>query len=262
MRVACVVLFATSVSLSPMFPLAVEGEDAVTSGQQEGAMGVHGVTADLIGGGELDTSHYGLAPLYAVQIPIAGDNWYIVMSMLVGLMAARQTPALDGVRQPAHDPHIRPLEKDADRLIARGTERSATFRRLMTRLDQSDVIVYVRLSWNLPLHMGGRLLFLAVHGESRYLVIDLNRELARSALVALLGHELQHAVEVADAADVTSSADLKALYRRVGIQTGPDRYDSLAARRAGYDILQEAAASRRHAMRAASAMGSLTEIAE
>jgi len=52
------------------------------------------------------------------------------------------------------------------------------------------------------------------------------------------------------------------LYRRVGIQMGPDQYDSIAARRAGYDVLREEAASRRHSTREASAMGSLSESAE
>jgi hypothetical protein len=67
---------------------------------------------------------------------------------------------------------------------------------------------------------------------------------------------------VAEARDVTSPADLRVLYRRVGIETGPDRYDSIAARRAGYDVLREQATSRRRPTRDASAMGSLTEIAE
>ena len=177
-------------------------------------------------------------------------------------LLAGQAPTLNAVGSSPHDPHVRPLEKDADRVLAKGLAKSPTFRRLVSRLEQSDVIVYVRLGWDLPLHIGGRLHFLAVHGESRYLVVDLNRALARSALVALLGHELQHAVEVAEAPDVTSPADLRVLYRRVGIQTGPDRYDSIAARRAGYDVLREEATRRRHSTREASAMGSLTELAE
>jgi len=184
---------------------------------------------------------------------------FVVMSLLMGLLAAGQAPTSSAVGPSAHDPHVRPLEKDADRLVANGLEKSPTFKRLVSRLEQSDVIVYVRLNWDLPLHIGGRLHFLAVHGELRYLVVDLNRRLTRSALVALLGHELQHAVEVAEAGDVTSSADLRVLYRRVGIQTGPDRYDSIAARRAGYDVLREETSGRHAEARAASAMQSLTE---
>jgi len=187
---------------------------------------------------------------------------FVVMSLLIGLLAAGQSQTLNAVGLSAHDPHVRPLEKDADRVLAKGLAKSPTFRRLVSRLEQSDVIVYVRLGWDLPQHIGGRLHFLAVHGESRYLVVDLNRAVAQTALVALLGHELQHAVEVAEDLDVTSPADLRVLYRRVGIQTGADRYDSIAARRAGYDVLREEAASRRHSTREASAMGSLSESAE
>ena len=157
---------------------------------------------------------------------------FVVVSLLMGLLAAGQAQTLSAVGPSAHDPHVRSLEKDADRLMAKGLAKSPTFRRLVLRLEQSDVIVYVRLAWDLPLHIGGRLHFLAVHGESRYLVV-----------------ELQHAVEVAEAPDVTSPADLRVLYRRVGIQTGPDRYDSIAARRAGYDVLREEATRRRHSTR-------------
>ena len=55
-----------------------------------------------------------------------------------------------------------------------------------------------------------------------------------NALVALLGHELQHAVEVASAPDVMTPAQLATLYRRIGVPMGPGRYDSDAARTTGY----------------------------
>ena len=41
-------------------------------------------------------------------------------------------------------------------------------------------------------------------------------------------------VEVADHAEVQSSDDLRNFYRRTGVRTGPDSFDSDAARHAGY----------------------------
>ena len=60
------------------------------------------------------------------------------------------------------------------------------------------------------------------------------------ALVGILGHELQHAVEVADAEDVTSAEGLGRLYRRIGVGTGPGMYDTEAARQTGYEVRAEA----------------------
>ena len=45
-------------------------------------------------------------------------------------------------------------------------------------------------------------------------------------MVALLGHELQHAAEVADAPDVQTVGQFAALYRRIGVPSGAGRYDS------------------------------------
>ena len=52
-------------------------------------------------------------------------------------------------------------------------------------------------------------------------------------LVALLGHELQHAVEVADDGTVNSEEALRGLYERIGIRTSRDTYDSRAAQMTG-----------------------------
>jgi hypothetical protein len=160
----------------------------------------------------------------------------LVVSLLIGLIVTGSPGVSEAQSQ---DPHVRPLQKDAERVLAAGMAKSDTFRRLIARLERSDVIVYVDLRWQLPLRLAGRLQFLAKHGDSRYLLVELSRTLPRRAQVAILGHELQHAVEVAEADDVCTPEGLRALYRRVGVQTGPDTYDSMAARRAGYDVLRE-----------------------
>jgi hypothetical protein len=93
-------------------------------------------------------------------------------------------------------PAVRPENPDIRALVARGLERSATFRELNARLDKGDVVVYVRYS---PC-MGGvpACLLWAGRGiNSRRLLIRLDR-VGRSPdeLTALLAHELQHATEV------------------------------------------------------------------
>lgn len=139
--------------------------------------------------------------------------------------------------------HVRAMQTAADDIVAEGMARSATFRRLVNRLEQSDVIVYVDIRPDMPPNIGGSLRFLAMSATTRFLRVQLNRADSRLWLVALLGHELQHAVEVADARDVQSASDLKDLYLRIGVATGPNAFDSMAARQAGYTVRDEVSAA-------------------
>jgi hypothetical protein len=91
----------------------------------------------------------------------------------------------------------------------------------------------------MPPSRGGSLRFLARSATDRFLRICLNRVFHSKTLVALLGHELQHAVEVADADGIDSVADFRELYRRLGETTGSDQFDTLAARQVGYIVRNE-----------------------
>lgn len=73
----------------------------------------------------------------------------------------------------------------------------------------------------------------------RFPRIQLNADYSNHRLVTLLGHELQHVVEVADQPDVRSADDLRAFYRRTGVRTGPDSFDSEQARQTGYQVRAE-----------------------
>jgi hypothetical protein len=162
----------------------------------------------------------------------------LAFSILAGLLAIAQLDAA-GPGSEAAFRRIRPLQKDGARLLAIGIERSPTFRRLVDRLERSDVIVYVDLRPDMPPYRGGSLRFLARSATDRFLKIHLNRTFNGRTLVALLGHELQHAVEVADAWGVDSAADLRDLYRRLGETTGKDQFDTVAARQVGYVVRRE-----------------------
>jgi hypothetical protein len=140
--------------------------------------------------------------------------------------------------------HVRAMQKDAQDLIAQGMAQSPTFRRLVNQIERSDVIVYVDLRPDMRESIGGSLRFLARSATHRFLRVQVNRADAPLWRVALLGHELQHAVEVAEAADIVCSDDMRTLYRRIGVRTGPDAYDSTAARQAGYTVRDELVASR------------------
>jgi hypothetical protein len=58
--------------------------------------------------------------------------------------------------------------------------------------------------------------FVTRAGGFRYLRITVGVHLPRATAVALLGHELQHALEVADDTSVVDDTTFEALYHRIG----------------------------------------------
>jgi hypothetical protein len=100
-------------------------------------------------------------------------------------------------------PRVRPEGAAIRALIERGRERSATFRDLNTRLDNANVIVYVR--FERCFHGVPACLFWAsADSDTRRLLIKIDR-FGRSPdeQTALLAHELQHASEVAADSEIT-----------------------------------------------------------
>jgi len=140
--------------------------------------------------------------------------------------------------------NVRASDNELVTLLADGVKKSATLRGLTERLSKSDVIVYVRpdvLSRNAN---QGHLSFLSSSGGYRYLVVHLPVGQSKQQQVAMLGHELQHAVVIADAPSVIDSDTLKKEFERIGKVTmaanGRDfSFDSQAATDARQKILHE-----------------------
>jgi hypothetical protein len=126
------------------------------------------------------------------------------------------------------------------KLIAEGVKRSPTFASLVTALHSTNVIVYVEPTFSLPPDMAGRLLFSTVAGNQRYLRIQVRATVQGDQLISLIGHELKHALEVADDPSVTDEGTLAKLYRRIGDGAGgAHAYDTEAARVTGRAIRYE-----------------------
>lgn len=134
---------------------------------------------------------------------------------------------------------VRPMHKRVESLLSTGMDRSATFRQLVRRIEASDVIVYIEARHDLREGVGASMRFVTRSASDRFVRIQLNAAYNNHTLVPLLGHELQHVVEVAEHADVQSPDDLRDFYRRTGVRTGPDSFDSEQARHAGYLVRDE-----------------------
>jgi hypothetical protein len=145
---------------------------------------------------------------------------------------------------------IRPVGPVLIEALHDGMRRSPTLRGLVERLEHSDLVVYLRIG-SCPnaesiaclsmIGAGGPQRFVQVtlvmqnHGDKTRLAIFTNH------LIAQIGHELQHAVEVAEDSQVVDSRTLEALFRRRGFR--PDRrtstYESETAIQVGASVLNE-----------------------
>jgi hypothetical protein len=116
--------------------------------------------------------------------------------------------------------NIRASDDELVALLEDGMKRSVTFKGLVDRLSKSDVILYVRPDVTAK-NNAMRLTFLAAKGGYRYLVIRVGAGRSKDQQLATLGHEMQHAVTIADASSVVDSASLRREFERVGKLTQP-----------------------------------------
>ena len=147
-----------------------------------------------------------------------------------------------------------------------GFRTSPTIRALVDELDRSDLIVYVTgFSADEYRRLRGTMRFVAVAGGRRFLRITVNERLLGDEQASALGHELQHAVEVAREPWVIDQASFEDLYRHIGqpsaVESRTPCYETEAARRAGERVLTEIRTAR-HTLaavrRLAKAVGRMT----
>jgi hypothetical protein len=135
---------------------------------------------------------------------------------------------------------VRTTNPRVQHLLEMGLSRSPTFASLLARLNTSDVIVYIEQTDNMPKTFEGRLLLMPLANHQRYLRIQIVRDGTPAELIALIGHELRHAIEVADATEVRDERALERLYQRIGIQgSALHSYDTDAARTTGKRVRKE-----------------------
>jgi hypothetical protein len=147
-------------------------------------------------------------------------------AILVGMLVLQ---AANPVR--SHNKRILAALDDARR-------RSPTFEALLSRVEASDVIVYIESGrcgspqvWSCVAIASGR--------PYRYLRVTLDTDHSRQLIIAQLAHELQHAVEIAEAPDVVDGATLRALYGRIGTRSSADAFETTAAIRVAARIAAE-----------------------
>jgi hypothetical protein len=158
----------------------------------------------------------------------------LVMSAALGFAPLTESAALESPYR-----HVRSQDRSIRYLLKRGFNHSVTFANLMARLEHSDVIVYVEEVPRLPGALEGRMMMLPTSHGQRYVRIQIAQRGAPDDAIAILGHELQHAIEVAQETAVNDQATLAALYQRIGMRGGDKIYDTFAAQEVGRLVRRE-----------------------
>ena len=158
----------------------------------------------------------------------------LVFSTALAITPLTEHAALDSPYR-----HVRSQDRAVRGLLKRGFKYSYTFRELMARLEQTDVIVYVEYTPNLPASLDGRMMMLPTAHGQRYVRIQIALRGTPDESVATIGHELQHAIEVAEETAVRDQTAMTALYERIGMRGGQHVYDTLAAQEVGRTVRRE-----------------------
>lgn len=137
--------------------------------------------------------------------------------------------------------HVRTLHPALTAAIRAGVEQSDCFRALVDRIAASDIVVHVMYADRQPAGIAGHVAFAVAAGGARYVRISVSPRLRGCALLAILGHELQHVVEIADEPSVVDQASMAAFYSRIGepLDERTTTFDTAAAVAAGDRVRRE-----------------------
>jgi hypothetical protein len=130
--------------------------------------------------------------------------------------------------------HVRSTNARVRNALREGELKSATFRELLAHLQQSDVILHIEAGDCTCNRAKACLSFVAQAGPVRYIRATVSLRQIQKDVVEQIGHELRHAVELADAPEVIDPATLRQLYTRIGRSScgSPCGYETREALRA------------------------------
>ena len=164
----------------------------------------------------------------------------LALVMVGGTSLRARTIDPDGGPPRVAGTHVRGTTTRMSEMLRDAIKRSPTFAALVKAIDATDVIVHVEEVPQLPAGVDGRLAFVHAAGGVRYLRAQVLMGRGSIDTMATVGHELQHALEVATQPTVRDVASFAALYMRIGDQpTRSDRFDTAAAREAGRRVRNE-----------------------
>lgn len=124
----------------------------------------------------------------------------------------------------------RPLDPLAAETFDQALAGSPLVRDLVRQLEGSNLVVHIESTRQLPTGISGTMRFVTHRGGYRYVRISLAVEVRPESRAAVLGHELQHACELA-ASDASDLDAVRRLYQSSGHRpsAGYDMFETKAA---------------------------------
>jgi hypothetical protein len=142
-------------------------------------------------------------------------------------------------------PRVRSTNATILDLLSEGASRSTTFCSLIDVINGSHDIVYVEYGYcNFGRVNGCLLPYIVLSRTERYLRVqvtpDKNR-LSHDQRLAIIAHELQHAIEVIQHPEVVDLITMEKMYQKIGkpLGHGMTEFETSAARAAGDNVLTE-----------------------
>jgi len=115
--------------------------------------------------------------------------------------------------------HVHVGDRFLKTIIEHGINGSETFRAMIARLDASPIQVFVGCDATMPERLSGRLNFVSSVNGVRYVQVAVRCSLSFKRQLSFLAHELQHAVEIADNAEIADADSMESYYADVGFET-------------------------------------------
>lgn len=160
--------------------------------------------------------------------------------LAIALLATFLTGGVAAARE-LRPHHLRGLNAEGRDLIASAAARSAIVRNQVDTLEATDVVVYVTIEPLPGFRRSGYLSFLSHAHGIRYLAVRLDSSTSSRESIAMLAHELQHALEVAASPEVSDGRTLARLYDRIGWRAGTGSWETDMARSVGERVRLELA---------------------
>ena len=138
--------------------------------------------------------------------------------------------------QALHLSRVRSENPSIGAVVRDATMRSVTFRQLVDTIDGTDGLVYIEQG---KCGHGVRaclLMSVKIAGPSRMLRVIIGDSRPNCRMMASIGHELRHAVEVLSDPHIRSDSAIFSSYERLGRATDSSRFETEAAMHAGLDV--------------------------
>ena len=116
-------------------------------------------------------------------------------------------------------PHIRILDPILKELFDHGVQQSPTLRALVDNVEAAPILVFIEGDLRMPTYVGARLNFVTSVNGLRYVRVDVDCTLSPRRQIALLAHELQHALEIGERVDILHAEDMESLYEDIGFES-------------------------------------------